>query len=688
MTKNALLIAGALLAASNVQAITIIDAGEPRADIVIPAKALFIERYAAEELQYHLEKATGVKLAIIPENELPRSTLPNHCFIGATEAAQTAGLRDQPFEMDARRIKSTDNSFFLLGGDTKMKPEELYGMWIARACGTLYAVYDFLEGELGVKWLWPGELGEIIPQRERVEVAALDRSAKEALSCKWWSISKDKSVGFRDKANRERFFREQGKFLLRHHVNRHYGFQSGHAFGDYWKRFGKEHPDWFNLTPKGERGPLTWICSMCVSNPELQQYRINEFFQHYEKLPEAARRATHPPWLTVCENDCAAMCLCEKCRAWDGPDPRFAQSGYWNGEYQRLYKESGGKLNLKEIGHAEFGTLADYRTCVQRIHKSKLVTPSVSDRYVKFYNAMQCLAERKNPAARVIGYAYENYLEPPLVTKVNEKVIINFVPRSMFPYDQEESDFFRKGWAGWRKMGAKTMMYRPNYTFAGGNSPLDFSRLATADFAFAYTNGMEIAQYDSLMGAWASQTMQLYVLNRAMREPLRGYEKAREDVTSAFGKAKAVINRYFDAIEAHTYKWDYDSYREIGLKNTVGRWTGGSFTTPQAIYEEFITEAELKNFNALLDEAKRVAGSDELVQRRIDFLRKGLKDTELTRNVRIAQKRGKGMDEAFKAMVEYRASVEGDLVCNYSHVAKWERDCLKWPHPKKVKSEK
>ncbi len=677
----------AALVGTKAEAFTVVDAGEARADIVIPAKPIYIERYAAEELQYHLEKATGVRLAIVTETNMA-SAVSAHFFVGATAAARAAGLTASPLAMDERILKSTADALFLLGGDTDMKPEDLYSMWTARACGTLYAVYDYLEAELDVKWLWPGELGEVIPRRTRIEIGSLDRRNREVLDCKWWSMQRvPKGVGFREARNRDRFFKEQGRFLLRHHVNRHYSFESGHAYGNYWQRFGKTHPEWFNLTPKGERGPLTWICSMCVSNPEFQQYRIDEAFQHYRRLPAPARATTHPPWFTICENDCAAMCTCENCRAWDGPDPRFAESGYWNGEYARLYRESGGKLDLQDIGHAEFGALADYRTCVQELHKSKRIVASVSDRYVKFYNVMQALAAARDPKARVLGYAYENYIEPPLATKIDPRVIVNFVPRSMFPYDQEESDFFRKCWLGWRRMGAETMMYRPNYTYAGGNSPIDFSRLATADFAFAFTNGMKMAQYDALVGAWASQTMQLYVLNRAMRDPLRGYAAAREDMTSAFGKAKPVIDRYFDAIEAHTYKWNYDSYREIGLKNKIGRWTGGSFTSAQAIYEEFISEAELKNYNALLDEARQVAAGDELVVRRIDFLRKGLKDTELTRNYRIAEKRGAGKAEAFKAMVDFRASVEADLVCNYAHVTLWERDCLKWPHPKDEKKE-
>ena len=31
-------------------------------------------------------------------------------------------------------------------------------------------------------------------------------------------------------------------------------------------------------------------------------------------------------------------------------------------------------------------------------------------------------------------------------------------------------------------------------------------------------------------------------------------------------------------------------------------------------------------------------------------------------------------------MTDYRASVEGDFVCNYAHHAAWEKEILLWPH--------
>ena len=58
--------------------------------IVLPAESNGVEQFAADELQYHIEKATGVRLAIIAENALAGSAAKYRYYIGATAAAKAA----------------------------------------------------------------------------------------------------------------------------------------------------------------------------------------------------------------------------------------------------------------------------------------------------------------------------------------------------------------------------------------------------------------------------------------------------------------------------------------------------------------------------------------------------------------------------------------------------------------------
>jgi len=123
---------------------------------------------------------------------------------------------------------------------------------------------------------------------------------------------------------------------------------------------------------------------------------------------------------------------------------------------------------------------------------------------------------------------------------------------------------------------------------------------------------------------------------------------------------------------------------------------GGTFRNPNAVLGDFFDERFFTDCYALLDEGARAAAGDAEVLARLEFLRKGLRDTELGRNCRIAQKasdadpkdkdKKAAYDAAYKALADYRASVEGDYVCDYAHHANWERLFIGWPH--KVRGDK
>lgn len=680
----------------------VFDNGSYLADIVVPEKMGGVEKYAVEELVYHFKKAFGKAPQVVSEANCKAQAYPFHIYIGATKAASAAGLPVGDLADEEHCVKTVGNGLYLLGGDGDTTYEETLDVMKVAKRGTLYAVYDFLEEEMSVRWLWPGELGEVIPKRTEFSVGALSRRAVEPMSVRhfFMGIGGNKvKTGFTNDASAERFTREQKKLMVRQRHGKRVGFKSGHRFAQWWKNYHKKHPEYFNLLPNGKRMPnrAPELTTICVSEPGVWKERAREWSLWWKTV--SARKRNIPfPWVNCCENDAAGLCTCARCRSWDGPDPRFEKSPYWNGcmaeDYDKKYL---GRKFPRSVGLSAGG-----RWVVSPIPPTDEFAASLSDRYVRFYNEVAKEAKKYHPDAKAIGYAYANYIEPPMKTRVGEDSVIIFVPRSYFPYDKVESDNFRKQWGGWVEMGAKHMVYRPNYMLAGGNHPIDTARLILEDFAFAYTNGMFACQQDSLTGSWAAQTMQLYSMMRAMRDPLRGYEKARADMLLGFGKAADVINRYFDRVERHSAKWTCDSFREIGLKNVTGSDVGGSFRNPNAILGDFFDEAFFIECNAILDEGVKAAAGDAEVVARIEFLRKGLRDTELGRLCRIAQKasgadpknkeKKAAYDAAFKAMTDYRASVEDDFVCDYSHHANWERMFVGWPHkvrnakvePKKV----
>ena len=77
----------------------------PKADIVIPAKPLDAERYAADELKYHLDKAFGADFRIVSEDDLRGGGLPYRFFLGDTKAAKAAGIPGRELKPDERFLK-------------------------------------------------------------------------------------------------------------------------------------------------------------------------------------------------------------------------------------------------------------------------------------------------------------------------------------------------------------------------------------------------------------------------------------------------------------------------------------------------------------------------------------------------------------------------------------------------------
>lgn len=668
---------------------TLVREGRLRADIVLPAKPRDCERYAADELKHHIDKAFGLSIEIVREGKYKPVKYPYHIFVGATSAAKAVNLPGRQLKKDEWIVKTYGNGLYLIGHDSNIKYGDIGKTWNPTIYATIYAAYDFLEKEMGVKWIWPGPTGEVIPKRNHLELVKIDRTGIEPLEERYmfgtvpWGMPK---IGFSNEESAKRFYAEQSKFLVRHRSGRRRLTKSGHAFEKWWERFGKTNPEFFNELPGGVRkpasvGPLT---TLCVSEPGVWKQIAKDWKAWWEK---DGRSGWFQPWVNCCENDYISLCKCRRCRSWDAPDPRFAGHEYWNGtmtldDISRIRKERGAYGLNAMFSPNRWGIPKDDPRLRQ--------TPSISDRYARFYNEVQKEVRKVNPDARVVGYAYVNYLEPPMQTKVDPSVVIEFVPRSYFPYDREESDFFRHCFLGWRKAGVKEFTYRPNYTLAGGNYPFDQGRLILEDFAFAYTNGMTACTFDSLRGSWACHAMMGYALIRAFRDPLHGYDRAREEMLSAFGAARGEIAKYFDGIYEFTTKWTFDDFHRISWQNsTGGNHGGGSYHNCAAILGEYFDESFFTDNYRLLDSAKKAAGDDKEVVARIEFLRKGLRDAELTRRTRIAEKAMKAspgdkakaaaFDAAFKAMNDYRASVEDDFVCNFRYEARSELR-MKWPH--------
>ena len=140
------------------------DNGKSNWEIVIPVKADAAEKYAATELQTFLKKISGAALPIVNSDEIKA----NRIIIGslATSPAvqkNAAALKLVKSNTEMVSVKKLDGALYLAGDVPR---------------GALYAVYSFLQNQLGCRWFWPGEDGEFIIKRSKYELPELAYTVK------------------------------------------------------------------------------------------------------------------------------------------------------------------------------------------------------------------------------------------------------------------------------------------------------------------------------------------------------------------------------------------------------------------------------------------------------------------------------------------------------------------------------
>jgi hypothetical protein len=145
----------------NAADLTLVQDGQPAAVIIMAAEPQAAR--AGAEIQKYIEKMSGAKLPLVLEGEAAGS--PISILVGHTAAAGKLGvqipagfdpaIRPEAFEKEGFVIKTRGNNL-VIGGNSDGPYQ-----------GTIYGAYEFLE-RLGCRWYFPGEWGEVIPEKKTV----------------------------------------------------------------------------------------------------------------------------------------------------------------------------------------------------------------------------------------------------------------------------------------------------------------------------------------------------------------------------------------------------------------------------------------------------------------------------------------------------------------------------------------
>lgn len=252
------------------------------------------ERHAAEELKRYLKEISGVELPIREAGALPARAI----LVGRDSEADraAAGVDWAKLGGEGFIVRTCGPHLVLAGG---------------RPRGTLYAVYSFLDQELGCRWLAPD--CSRIPKRARLAVRDLNRTVVPQLEYRetfsWSGYDGDWAARNFSNGHSVRLTDAHGgKVVYQGFVHTFYPLLPPE------KHFA-QHPEWYserNGKRFHEHGQL------CLTNPEVVREVTAAVRAWLRKHPQATI-------VSVSQNDWHGWCECAKCKAVD--DEEGSHSG-------------------------------------------------------------------------------------------------------------------------------------------------------------------------------------------------------------------------------------------------------------------------------------------------------------------------------------------------------------------------
>ncbi len=600
--------------------VEVVRQGQPVGALVLASDADAGLRAAADYFVGIVAKSTGATLPVVSLEE--EATLPvetTRIFIGPSAKSREAGLDQEKLEPETYRILTKGNAVFVLGKQPenlkiKSNPE-------VTSRPTLWALNHLLESQLGVRWLWPGELGTYVPKHASFSVPATDLTYQPKLQERTLRLlmTKKGPMASYDPVVEKRLRAETILWAENHQNGWRGDISFGHNFTNWWERFSKDHPDYFAELPDGFEQPFPkpGAVKLRLSNPAV----IEQIAKDYEE-------AGAPKYWNICPNDGSGFDISKETLAWDWPQ-----------------------------GQATSDILS--------------ARANLTARYVKFWNLLYERLRQINPEVTFLTYAYSSYRNAPTPDRpLKAKAVLQVVDG----YEAFDN------WKGWSEQGAQLYL-RPNWWHQGKDAPYLPLSKAEKFMKFAWENRMLGVDMDSVLGFWGTQGPNYYLVARLMTRPDLTKEEILAEYTSAFGPAAAKVRDYFRYWEERTEEYNYSINANQGAIPVKSRFgdlvkqgkipsstlSGSTYVLP-FLYTDEVLAPGLK----LLDEAQALVGSeDPEALERVRFLRKGLDAMKATRDqVALGQKikatptaEGiKEFEEGWKKLVEYRQELSREHV--------------------------
>lgn len=550
---------------------TLVQDGEPRAVIVLSANPSPAAKEAVKVLSEHLKQISGAQFNVVNDTELTEDG--EYIAVGESALTRKLGVTTDRLGPGGIIVRKLQNTLVLLGTDQRTPTDPN---------GTQYAVTTFLENHLDVRFLWPGELGKVVPRRTTINLGDIDhrftpmllqRKIRMGGSFSRRMVSGGQKLGVTE-ADFKRVMTpakatesHDSGWARWHRMGGSLRLASGHSFGHMWEKYGKQHPEWFAMAPGGSRDQSAspHRARLCVSNPDLVKAIADELIAKINQTKQAS--------VAIGPNDggTTSFCSCPKCEALDAPSDR--------------------KIELIDFTPGQ--------------NRRKYEHVPLTDRYVHFWNGIAEQVTAVHPKTWLTADAYSAYRFPPIKAKLHPNIAIRFVGISYLKEQRRQEGV--ADWDAWGKAASK-IYFRSNLLLAGrrqGTAVMYFHKLA-ADFSKLAPNRMIGTDLDSCLHHWATQGLNYYVMARLLWNPALDIDALLDDYCrSGFGNGADAVKRYFLRLEA--------------LTDTIA-------TNESSVTDPF-TPKTITELRALLDEAAKATREGSDTHRRVNFLRIGLEYT-------------------------------------------------------------
>jgi len=443
--------------------------------------------------------------------------------------------------------------------------------------GLFFAVYTFLEKFCDVRWFWPGELGEIVPKLNTLFIPEIDlfeapdfKSRNRGPGGPLWGkldrISKQSELGVSKKHLEEVNLWEKR--------NRLGGMKiwGGHECGNIVppEKYGKDHIEYFALVDgRRDRDFENFDGKHGAQLCTTNPDLIPVFNAYFDDFFD---KHSDYDALHVTPNDGGGFCQCEKCRSLD----------------------TGKRL------------------------KKKPDKPVITDRIYTFVNTLAQKLQKKHPGKYLACMAYSWYVDPPERITIDDHVIPQYCLLSCYLHwnkDKKKEHYsIAKGWTDKAKNVA---IYE---YFINGAWP-DLPRIVYPKIAeslkYLFSIGIQLYQCQAGDG-FAINGLNYYIASKLWWNVETDIGTLIDDFyQKAFGDAGKWVKQYYGRLQT---AWQ----RAVSAGEHP---SCSSFATisvhklyPLALLEK--CKGDLQN--------ARNATDNPGIQKRIEFLEKGLRYIELT----------------------------------------------------------